>query len=161
MRRRSLRRRLLPPALIAASVLVGVGCGVVNPDLLGAAGVSNTAANNLTNGVVVMMLINETDVSADVAIVGQRITGNATLTTTTDLSWSLTAPSHDHIVLVEDCELDWMQVTQASYAGTNGAVTIPATVAPAIMGETLQCGGGLVITISGTPPGVFLNAYSF
>lgn len=157
MRRRSMSRRLLPPMLIAASVLVGVGCGVLNPELLGAAGISNTAGDDLTNGLVVLMLVNETGVSTEAnLLITKTLNGVSTEITTT-----LTATANNHMVLVDNCELDSIQVTDASYAGTGGAVTIPSTVAPARMGSTLQCGGGLVITISGSAPGVFLNALSF
>ena len=143
--------------LIAASVLVGVGCGVLNPDLLGAAGVSNTASTSLTNGMVVMMLINETGVSTSATLVTTKNLNGVS----TDITTTLTTPANNHLVLVDDCTLTSIQVTTASYAGANGAVVIPSTVAPAVLGETMQCGGGVVVTISGTPPGVFLNAATF
>jgi hypothetical protein len=157
MRRRSLTRRLVPPLLIAASVLVGVGCGVINPELLGAVGASNTAADDVTKGMVVVVLINGTDVSTEITTVTTKMLAGVS----TDINKTITAKARNHTVLVDDCELDSIQVTQASYAGTNGAVIVPSTVSPANMGENLQCGGGLVVTLTGAPPGVFLNAYSF
>lgn len=157
MRRRSLLRRLLPPVLIAASVLVGVGCGVINPDLLGTVGISNNNTTTLTNGMVVMVLLNETNVTASVTVVINKTIDGVD----TDVTTTLTSPANDHIVLVDDCAINSIQVTDAVFAGTNGAVTIPSTVSPAVMGETLQCGGGVVVTISGTAPGIFLNAGAF
>ena len=111
MRRRSLIRLLLPPVLIAASVLVAVGCGVLNPDLLGAAGVSNTGTTSLINGMVVLMLINETGVSTSAVLVSSK-TDNTGATTTSNTT--LTAAAHDHIVLVNDCQINQIQVNTAN-----------------------------------------------
>lgn len=156
MRRRSLRRRLFPPVLIALSVLVGWGCGVVNPDLLGTIGF-NTASSSQINGVVVIMVVNETDAAAQATVTVTKTTETQTLTTTNQLS----VGAQDHLVVVDDCDVDTIQVDQGSYAGPNGAVLVPATVSPVQMGVNLQCGGGVIVTFTGTPPGVFLNAFSF
>jgi hypothetical protein len=156
MKRRILRKRLLPPVLIAASVLVGLGCGVVNPGLLGGTASTSTTAI-LNQGVVVVMLINNTSATGQVSFdTNQTING-----TTGDVTTTLIAPANDHLTWVRDCDFNTINVVQASYAGTNGAVIVPSTVSPVTMRQNIQCGGGVVLTLSGTPPGVFLNATSF
>lgn len=152
MRKRLTRACLLAPALTAASVLVGIGCGVVNPNLLGgpgaAAGVTGTEGN------VVIMVVNETSV-----------TGQANVTVTKEnggqLVLNVPVPANEHVAVVQNCDVDTIQVDSASYAGTAGAVIVPATVSPIQMGLTLQCGGVVVISLTGAPPGVFLNVQTF
>ncbi len=153
MRRRSLSRRLLPPVLVVTSVLVGIGCGVLNPDLLGTVG-ANAASGVINKGNVVILVMNDTAVTAQANVTVTKINGS-------QLVLNVPVPANDHVAVVQDCDVDTITVDQASVAGTNGAVVIPATVSPVKMGQTLQCGGVMAISITGTAPGVFLNAQTF
>ena len=152
MRKRKFRTRLLPPVLIAASVLIGLGCGVVNPNLLS----GPSAATGVTgiDGNIVIMVVNNTTVTAQ---------ANATVTKENGGQLVLNMPvaANEHLAVVQDCSVRTIQGGSASYAGTAGAVIIPATFSPIQMGLTLQCGGVVVISITGAPPGVFLNVQTF
>jgi len=154
MRRRSLRWRLFPPVLIGISVLVGWGCGVLNPDLLGATGTNLAASVTGTEGNVVIMVVNDTsgDAQADVTVTKEN---------GAQLVLNVPAAANNHSIVVQNCEVQTIQVNQALVVGANGGVVVPTNVAPVTMGLNLQCGGGVVISISGTPPGVFVNAWSF
>ncbi len=151
MKQRLLARRLLPPVLVSASILVGLGCGVVNPNLLGGNAAVQTPG---LNGSIVILVINQTTVDAQANVTVTRTNGGSL-----DLNIPVLAGSHQAVT--QDCEVNTIQVSQASYAGTNGAVVIPSSVSPVQVGSTLQCGGVVAVTITGAPPNVFLNVPSF
>lgn len=162
MRQRFMARRLLPPLLVAASILVGLGCGVVNPSLLGGNAAAQTTG---IDGNIVILVINQTTVDAQANVTVTKTTATNTSSTTTanqgTVELNIPVLASSHAAVVQDCTVQTIQVTQASYAGTNGAVVIPSSVSPVQVGLTLQCGGVVAITITGAPPNVFLNVQSF
>lgn len=152
---RSLRKRLFLPALIAASVLVGLGCGVVNPGLLGGSGATGaTPAEAGASGNIAILVVNDTPVTTQANVTVTKVNG-------AEMVLNIPVPANDHVTVVQNCEVDTVQVESASYAGPGGAVIIPAAVSPLQMGLTLQCGGVVAVSITGAPPGVFLNVQSF
>lgn len=153
MRKRLLRTCLLPPVLVTASILVGIGCGVINPDLVGAPEAAEPEATG-AQGNIVILVVNES-----------TVTGQANVTVTKQnggqMVLNIPVAANQHVAVVQNCEVDTIQVDSASFAGLTGAVIIPATVSPIRMGLTLQCGGVVAISLTGAPPGVFLNVQTF
>jgi hypothetical protein len=174
MRQRHLARRLSPPLLVSASILAGWGCGIVNPSLLGGNAAAQTKG---IEGNIVILVINNTTVDAQANVTvtkTETVTSSGTGTATSSgstvgsgtnvqgtVDLNIPGQPKSHSAVVQDCSVNTIQVTQASYAGTAGAVVIPSAVSPVQVGLSLQCGGVVTITISGAPPNVFLNVQSF
>jgi hypothetical protein len=135
---------------MTAGLLWGAaGCGVLNPNLLGAVG-ANTAASVVgTEGNIAILVMNQTPVTIQVNLQITKTNGGV-------VNLNIPVQPNDHEAVVQSCEVDVVQILQASYAGAAGSVVVPATVSPLQVGLNLQCGGVVSITMTGAPPNVFL-----
>jgi hypothetical protein len=144
-------------AFVASSTLVGLGCGVVNPGILGAVG-SNTGGTvsdpSTTSGNVVIMLMNQTNATAQANVRVTKVNGGT-------LDLNMAAAANDFAAVTQSCEVQTIQVVQASFAGPTGAVNVPAAVSPFTMGTTMQCGSVIAITLTGTPPSILIGVQGF
>lgn len=123
---------------------------MLNPDVLGAVGGNTASQFEGGQGNIVILVVNQTPVTTQANIEITKANGGV-------LTLNIPVPANDHEAIVQTCDVDTIQILQASYAGTGGAVIIPATVSPLQMGLNLQCGGVVAITMTGAPPNVFLG----
>jgi hypothetical protein len=148
--------RSRPPGLgvVACSLLAVLGCGVVNPDLVGTVGGNPATATTPVDANIVILVMNLTPVTAQASVrVTKRNQGVVEL--------NIPVSSLDHAAVVQNCEVTSVEFVEASFAGPGGAVVVPASVSPLVVGQNLNCGGVVAITITGTPPGVFVTVQGF
>jgi hypothetical protein len=146
--------RLLGSGVVAASLLVVLGCGVANPALVGTLGSNTAAAVTGIESNIAIMVMNLTPVTTQASIRVNKRNGGV-------VDLNIPVQPFDHTAVVQNCDVVSVEFVEASYAGPAGAVAIPTTVSPLVVGLNLNCGGVVAITIAGTPPGVFVTVQGF
>jgi len=142
---------------LAALGLAGtVGCGMVNPSLLGGLGVSPIQALDPAQGSLVIAVLNRSDAVAQAKVVVTKANGGELELNLTTQPFS-PGTELDHVVAVQDCDVESVELLEIIYAGPGGASTIASDAAPLLSGFNLSCGDVVVITITGTSPNVLVN----
>lgn len=139
-------------ALTACGVALSVGCGVVNPSLLGAVG-SNTASNiTAPQGYIVILLVNRSAVSTQARVQIRKENGAVQ-----DLT--LSSEPFNFFAFTQECGVTSIQFQTFGYAATTGTTNVNANLGVLRVGETFNCGNVIAVVANGNPPTFTVEVY--
>lgn len=130
------------------------GCPGINPDLVGQLGGSPVSAINVPDGNIVILVSNLTPtlVTVDVQVTKQN--GGT-------IPLSIEVPGLSYSARAQDCDIQSLEITQATYGTARRPITLPPGPLSVAGGTGIGCGQVLSIIVVGTPPDLTVQTQVF
>jgi hypothetical protein len=145
-----MRTALLISAL--AIVFLPMGCGIINPRLLGTIGGNPASAINPIEGHIAILLMNNSDTFVQVEMdIADREEPNQLF---------LGAEANDYIVATKPCDnLISIDIQIYRYNLDGESTEESANLGTLELGDAIFCGEVIAITVTGTPPDFSVEIY--
>ncbi len=128
-----------------------MGCGVLNPDLIGTTATFPAVRMTSPDGYIVLMLVNQsvTSTQATYDLVRNGVTMQETIS----------SGPLNFFAITLSCDSTSVDLQTFGYAGTDGVIEIPANLGVLQVGQDIFCGSVISVEAIGTPPVFSVGVY--
>jgi len=146
-------------ALAGLALTALSGCGVLNPALVGSTVLDSTSALDAPEGTILIAVTNRTSSTAAARFeITKRNGGTVDLIIPVQPFDSDPANESDRMIVTQDCDVTSIRLLDVlASLPTGGVQQFASDLSPLEMGERLNCGKVVLLTIEGVAPNLLVN----